>query len=120
MTDLKFEQKRSLSRLEAADQLSRIAAALKEGGDAELELGAGTVSLRVPEELHSEIEVEVGNGEIELEIEFTWPLAPERTAPSADGAQEATKRKSVPAKPRRTSTGGNRGKSAKRSATKDT
>ena len=101
MKDLKFEQKRSLSRLEAADQLTAIAAALRESGEAELELGPGTLSLRIPDDLRSEIEVEIGEGEIELEIEFKWPTAPTRTAPSRTvaGTEEATTRKSVPAKP---------------------
>lgn len=62
MKDLKFEQKRSLSRLEAADQLTALASALREGGDAELELGAGTLSLRIPDDLRSEMEVEIGEG----------------------------------------------------------
>ena len=120
MKDLKFEQKRSLSRLEAADQLTSLAAALREGGDAELELSPGTLSLRIPDDLRSEIEVEIGNGEIELEIEFKWPTAPTRTAPSRTvaGTEKAAKRKSVPTKPGRSSTGTNRSKSAKRSATK--
>ena len=121
MKDLKFEQKRSLSRLEAADQLTALAAALREGGDAELELGPGRLSLRIPDDLRSEIEVEVGDGEIELEIEFKWPTAPTRTAPSqaVAGTEEAAKRrKSAPAKPGRSSTGTSRSTSAKRSATK--
>ncbi|MFE0133607.1 amphi-Trp domain-containing protein [Streptomyces sp. NPDC059037] len=120
MKDLKFEQKRSLSRLEAAAQLTAIAAALSEGGDAELELGAGTLSLRIPDDLRSEIEIEIGDGEIELEIEFKWPTAPTRKAPSRKGAttEKATGRKKVPAKPGRSSTSTTRGKSAKRSATK--
>ncbi|ARE76058.1 amphi-Trp domain-containing protein [Streptomyces sp. NPDC059558] len=75
MKDLKFEQKRSLSRLEAADQLSALAEALRHGGNAELELGPGKMSLRVPDELRTEIEVEVGDGEIEMEIELKWPTA---------------------------------------------
>lgn len=120
MRDLKFEQKRSLSRIEAADQLTALAAALREGGDAELELCPATLSLRIPDDLRSEIEVEVGNGEIELEIEFKWPTAPTRTAPSraVASAEKAARRKSAPAKPGRSGTGANRGKSAKRSATK--
>lgn len=117
MKDLKFEQKRSLSRLEAADQLTAIAAALREGGDVELELGAVTLGLRIPDDLRGELEVEVGDGEIELEIEFKWPIAPARTASSSTGAAKAAaKRKSVPAKPRRSGPGAS--KSAKRSATK--
>lgn len=120
MKDLKFEQKRSLSRFEAADQLTALAAALREGGEAELEFGPGTLSLRVPDDLHSEMEVEVGNGQIELEIEFKWPTAPNQTAPSqtAAGPKKAPRRKSLPAKPGRISTGPSRSKSTKRSATK--
>ncbi|WP_371549608.1 amphi-Trp domain-containing protein [Streptomyces sp. NBC_00554] len=120
MKDFKFEQKRSLSRLEAADQLTALAAALRKGEDAELELGPATLSLRIPDDLRSEIEVEIGDGEIELEIELKWPTAPTRTEPSRTAArtEKATTRKSVPAKPRRTGTGAKGSKSAKRSATK--
>ncbi|MEU5049158.1 amphi-Trp domain-containing protein [Streptomyces sp. NPDC021096] len=120
MKDLKFEQKRSMSRYEAADQLTALAAVLREGGEAELELGPGTLSLRVPDDLHGEMEVEVGNGQIELEIEFTWPTAPNQTAPSqaVTGTKKAPRRKSLPAKPGRSSTGTSRSKSTKQSATK--
>ncbi|MFJ8107195.1 amphi-Trp domain-containing protein [Streptomyces sp. NPDC096132] len=114
MKDLKFEQKRSLSRLEAADQLMALAAALREGGDAELELSPGTLSLRIPDDLRSEMEVEIGNGEIELEIEFKWPTAPTRTAPSRTVA--ATEK--VTERPGRSGAGTNRRKGAKQSATK--
>ncbi|MGW4391671.1 amphi-Trp domain-containing protein [Streptomyces sp. NPDC004685] len=118
MRDLKFEQKRTLSRLEAADQLTAFADALREGGDAELELGAGTLSLRLPDDLRSEIEVEVGDGEIELEIEFKWPTASARTASSRTVAdtQEATARKSVASKPRRSATGAGGSERVKRPA----
>jgi amphi-Trp domain-containing protein len=120
MMDLKFEQKRSLSRLEAADQLMALAAALREGGDAELELSPGTLSLRIPDDLRSEIEVEIGEGEIELEIEFKWPTAPTRTAPSrtASGTEKTPRRKNVPAKAGRSSGGTSRSRTTKRSATK--
>ncbi|GHB73967.1 hypothetical protein GCM10010347_50290 [Streptomyces cirratus] len=80
MKDLTFEQKSSLSRLEAADQLSALAEALRQGGDAELEFGSGTLSLRIPEELRTEIEVEVGDGQIELELELKWPTVPAEAA----------------------------------------
>ncbi|MEY9968302.1 amphi-Trp domain-containing protein [Streptacidiphilus sp. MAP12-16] len=89
MKDLKFEQKDSLSRLEAADRLSALADALRHGGNAELDLGPGTVSLRIPEELRSEIEIEVGNGQIELEIELKWPTGHVDAPPhSAAGPQD--------------------------------
>ncbi|MFH0177997.1 amphi-Trp domain-containing protein [Streptomyces cacaoi] len=120
MKDLKFEQKRSLSRLEAADQLTALATALREGGDVELEFGPGMLSLRIPDDLRTEIEVEVGDGEIELELEFKWPTAPTRAAPprAAASTKEAVSRKRAPAKPGRSSTGAGRGRSAKPAATK--
>jgi amphi-Trp domain-containing protein len=87
MKDLKFEQKRTLTRLEAADLLSTVAAALRRGGHVDLELGPGVLSMHVPDELHSELEVEVGESEVELEIELKWPTgqaaAHERPAPDA-------------------------------------
>ncbi|MFD8672234.1 amphi-Trp domain-containing protein [Streptomyces seoulensis] len=112
MKDLKFEQKRSLSRVEAADQLTALADALREGGEAELDFGSGTLSLRIPDDLHSEVEIEIGNNEIELEIEFRWPTARKRAAPPA---QEAAARKTAPAKPVRAA---DRTKPVKRPAAK--
>ncbi|MFG2866951.1 amphi-Trp domain-containing protein [Streptomyces sp. NPDC048338] len=125
MKDLKFEQKRSLSRLEAADQLSALAEALRQGGEAELELGSGTLSMRIPEELRSEVEFEVGDGEIELEIEFKWPTrrprkAASRAPESAEKAapKPARSRKSTAARPAPSAAGGAR--KTKRAASKST
>ncbi|WCH93922.1 amphi-Trp domain-containing protein [Streptomyces moderatus] len=124
MKDLKFEQKRSLSRQEAADQLTALADALREGGEAELELGAATLSLRIPDDLRSEVEVEIGGGEIELEIEFKWPTVSTRAASSgteAPATAKAAPRKSASTGARRsggTGTGRTRNTAAKRSATK--
>ncbi|MFD3329886.1 amphi-Trp domain-containing protein [Streptomyces sp. NPDC058701] len=127
MTDLKFEQKRSLSRFEAADQLSALAAMLREGGEADVALGAGTLSLRIPDDLRSEIEVEVDDGQIELEIELTWSTTAAKTAPSRTAAvpersrEKAPARKTAPAaKAGRSGAGTSRSKSAKRSAAKAT
>ncbi|MEU8793750.1 amphi-Trp domain-containing protein [Streptomyces sp. NPDC048643] len=75
MKDLEFEQKRSLTRLEAADQLAALADALRHGGRAELQLGPGKLSVHIPDELLSEVEVEVGDDQIELEIELKWSTA---------------------------------------------
>ncbi|MFC8448650.1 amphi-Trp domain-containing protein [Kitasatospora sp. NPDC057223] len=85
MKDLEFEQKRTLTRLEAADQLAALAAALRHGGRAELELGPGKLTLHIPDELRSEVEVEVGDGQIELEIELKWSTAPAGEAGAAAG-----------------------------------
>lgn len=75
MKDIKFEQKDSQTRLEVADQLSALAVALRHGGNAELDFGPGTLSLRIPDELRTELEIEVGDEHIELEIELKWPTA---------------------------------------------
>jgi amphi-Trp domain-containing protein len=122
MTDLKFEQKRSLSRLEAADQLEVFAAALRQGGDAELELGSAALSLRIPDDLRSEVELEVGDGEIELEIELKWPITPIRTLPTSQTEAETptapSRRRSATARPKRSGTGAGRSTSAKRAPAK--
>ncbi|MFG3658631.1 amphi-Trp domain-containing protein [Streptomyces sp. NPDC047706] len=91
MKDLKFEQKNALSRIEAADQLAALAQALREGGEAELELGSGVLSLRIPDGLRSEVEFEVGGGEIELEIELKWSTGRPRdaAAPTAGATPDA-------------------------------
>jgi len=72
VSDLEFEQKRTLSRIEAADQLEAVAAALRRGGQAELDIGPGRLTVRIPDELHTELEVELEDGEIDLEIELSW------------------------------------------------
>ncbi|MGX1562376.1 amphi-Trp domain-containing protein [Streptomyces sp. NPDC055506] len=117
MTDLKFEQKRSLSRLEAADQLTALATALREGGDAELELSSGTLSLRIPDDLHSEMEVEIDNGEIELEIELKWPTTPKRSKPPAKAARKSPPSPST-SKPKSTKRSATKKSATKTSATK--
>ncbi|MCB5179419.1 amphi-Trp domain-containing protein [Streptomyces antimicrobicus] len=106
MSDLKFEQKRSLSRAEAADLLKSLAQALGEGGKAEVDLGAGVLNLRVPDELRSEVEIEVSGDEIELEIELKWSIgrpgkaaAPARD--TADGPEQAPTRTARPTRTRK-------------------
>jgi amphi-Trp domain-containing protein len=83
VSDLEFEQKRTLSRVEAADQLEAVAAALRRGGQAELDIGPGRLTVRIPDELHTELEVELEDGEIDLEIEMSW-----RTPQAARAADE--------------------------------
>ncbi|MFI8101145.1 amphi-Trp domain-containing protein [Streptomyces sp. NPDC086023] len=106
MSDLKFEQKRSLSRVEAADQLAALAQALREGGKTDVPIGSGVLSLRVPDELRSEVEIEVDGDEIELEIELKWSTGRPRTsaaAPAADKAEEPAS-DAAPAKQKQTPT----------------
>ncbi|MCF2533144.1 amphi-Trp domain-containing protein [Yinghuangia soli] len=121
MADLKFEQKRPMSRLEAADQLMAFAEALREGGETDVDLGSGTLSLRIPDDLRSEIEIEVGDGEIELEIEFKWPIrrTPAAPSPTPSSTKETpARRKRTPAKPERSTPGTGRKTNTKRSATR--
>ncbi|MFF5284963.1 amphi-Trp domain-containing protein [Streptomyces sp. NPDC013171] len=89
MSDLKFEQKSAMSRTEAAAQLEALAAALREGGEADLPMGLGVLSLRIPDELRTEVEFEVGDGEIELEIELKWPVGGGRAKPKEAKEPEA-------------------------------
>ncbi|MEU3606855.1 amphi-Trp domain-containing protein [Streptomyces sp. NPDC035033] len=90
MKHLKYERKRSLSRAEAADQLSALADALRAGGEAELHMGGGVLNLRIPEELRGEIELSVEDGEVEVEVELKWPIADDRK-PRAKGGAAAEK-----------------------------
>jgi len=83
VSDLEFEQKRTLSRVEAADQLEAVAAALRRGGQAELDIGPGRLTVRIPDELHTELEVELEDGEIDLEIELSW-RTPQAARPADD------------------------------------
>ncbi|MFD7734042.1 amphi-Trp domain-containing protein [Kitasatospora phosalacinea] len=84
MKDLEFTQKRALSRAEAADQLEALAAAIRRGGQAELDLGPGKLTVRIPDELHTEIEVELDGDEIELEIEMSWRTSSSEGSPDAE------------------------------------
>ncbi|MFF7719742.1 amphi-Trp domain-containing protein [Streptomyces luteogriseus] len=119
MKDLTFEQKRSLSRQEAADQLTALADALREGGDAELEFGPGTLGLHIPDDLHSELEVEIGDGEIELEIELKWTTAPTRAARSrTEAPAEKPKRKNPSTAAPGSATATGKTRSTKRAAAK--
>ncbi|MET9922412.1 amphi-Trp domain-containing protein [Streptomyces sp. NPDC006435] len=109
MKHLKFEQKGSLSRSEAAERLAGLADAFRKGGEAELELGTGVLSMRVPDEFRSEVEFEVGDGEIELEIELKWRTdgvsgAPARKAERSEQSERAPAEQTAPATRSRKST----------------
>nr|WP_237419297.1 amphi-Trp domain-containing protein [Kitasatospora sp. SID7827] len=65
--------------------MEALAAAIRRGGQAELELGPGRLTVRIPDELRTEIEVELDGDEIELEIEMSWRTGqPEGSGESAD------------------------------------
>ncbi|WP_181781894.1 amphi-Trp domain-containing protein [Pseudonocardia pini] len=80
MSDVEITRKEPLTRQEAAERLSALAAALAEGGHVEIELGASTVKMHVPDHVRCEIEVEIDGTEIELEVELTWSTEAARPA----------------------------------------
>ena len=89
MSDVEVSRTESLTRQEAAARLSALAAALSEGGRVEIELGASTLKLHVPDHVECEVEVEVDGDEVELEVELTWstsgpskPKSPARAKPT--------------------------------------
>lgn len=86
MADVKLERKETLSRHEAAQWLSVLSKAFARGGDVTLPLGAGTVELRLPEQVRAEFEVEVTGDEVEIELEFTWSTAGSRDGDEPVGA----------------------------------
>jgi amphi-Trp domain-containing protein len=93
MSDVEVSRTESLTRNEAAHLLSTMAAALVADGHVEVELGASTLKLHVPEHVRCEVEVEVDGDEVELEVELKWSTS-----------TESTSTESAPAKPARTRT----------------
>lgn len=75
MADVKLERKESLSRDEVAVWLHALSRAFARGGDVELPVGDGTLSLHLPEQVQAEFEVEVDGDEVEIEVEFKWSTA---------------------------------------------
>ena len=71
MSDVKLEQKQSLSRREAAVWLHALSTAFARGGAAALPTpGGSTIELRLPDEVKAEFEVAVDGDEVEIEVEF--------------------------------------------------
>jgi amphi-Trp domain-containing protein len=75
MSDVEVTYKEPLTREETARCLSALAAALADVGEVELELGATTMKVHVPEKVHCKVEVEIDQDEVEFEVELTWPTA---------------------------------------------
>ena len=83
MSDVEISRTESLTRQEAARLLSALADALGADGKVEVELGASTLKLHVPDQIQCEVEVEVDRDEVELEVELTWSTAPAATMNAA-------------------------------------
>lgn len=97
MSDMKLERKETLSRQQAAQQLSALARALAEGGHVEMDLGGATLSLHVPDSVRTEFEVEVDGDELELELELTWSTARARSSSQQPASQALAESSAGPA-----------------------
>jgi len=88
MSDVKVENKTTMTRLEVSRWFAEVAEALAADGQVKLRLaGSSTVELEVPDSLRCEAEVEVDGDEIELEFELKWSTArPAAAAPKKDAA----------------------------------
>lgn len=93
MSDVEVKREETLTRAEAAQQLAALAAALADGEEVSLALGASTVKVHVPDQVRCEIEIEIDSDEVELEVELKWHT----------GERAANSRK-APAKRRRATT----------------
>ena len=67
MSDLKVEQKQTLSREEAARLITALAEGLSAGGKVTVQMGNSTLELSVAGQVDCELEVAVDGDEIELE-----------------------------------------------------
>lgn len=112
MSDVEVSRTETLTRQQAAEMLSALATALCDGAEVEVQLGASTLRLHVPDQLRYEVGVEVDGDEVELEVELTWSTAkpaaaatkpaaaptrpPSSSKPAAGTARDATPSVSVP------------------------
>lgn len=73
MSTLEVKREELLTREEAANRLSTLAAALAAGEKVLVPLGGSNVKMHVPDHVRCEIELEVDGDEIEMEVELKWP-----------------------------------------------
>src|SRR5688500_6964492 len=72
VSDMKVQQKQSLSRREVARLIAALAEGLGQDGKVAVRLGNSTLELSVADQVDWELEVEVDGDEIELELELKW------------------------------------------------
>jgi amphi-Trp domain-containing protein len=88
VSDVKVEQKQTLSREEAARFIAALADGLSDDGNVTVRLGGSTLQLSVAAQVDCELEVSVEGNEIELELELKWstsaPAAAEAAHDEAD------------------------------------
>jgi amphi-Trp domain-containing protein len=88
VSDVKVQQKQSLSRQEAARLIAALAEGLGEDGKVTVQLGNSTLELSVTDQVDWELEVEVDGDEIELELELKWSTSGRAPAEAAEEEPE--------------------------------
>lgn len=88
MSDVKVQQKQTLSRQEAARFLTALAEGLGDDGKVTVQLGSSTLELSVADHVGYELEVEVDGDQIELELELKWSTSGASAKPADDDPEE--------------------------------
>src|SRR3712207_9506915 len=88
VSDVKVQQKQSLSRREAARFIAALAEGLGEDGKVAVRLGNSTLELSVGDQVDWELEVEVDGDAIELELELKWSTSGRASDEVADDESE--------------------------------
>jgi amphi-Trp domain-containing protein len=88
VSDLKVEQKQTLSREEVARLITSLADGLGAGGKVTVPMGSSTLELSVAGQVDYELEVAVDGDEIELELELKWSTSGRAPASSAEEESE--------------------------------
>jgi amphi-Trp domain-containing protein len=89
VSDVKVEQKQTLSREEAARFIAALADGLSDGGNVSVRLGSSTLQLSVAAQVDCELEVSVDGDEIELELELKWSTSGSAPAEAAEQEDQA-------------------------------
>jgi amphi-Trp domain-containing protein len=84
VSDVKVEQKQTLSREEAARFIAVLANGMSDGGNVTVRLGSSTLQLSVAAQVDCELEVSVDGDEIELELELKWSTSGTASAEAAE------------------------------------
>ncbi|MBY3553482.1 amphi-Trp domain-containing protein [Modestobacter lapidis] len=106
MSDVKVQQKQTLSRQEAARLIAALAEGLGGDGKVTVQLGGSTLELSVADQVGYELEVEVDGDQIELELELKWSTSSASAEPADDDPDEDDRSKKAGSKRSRSGKGG--------------
>jgi amphi-Trp domain-containing protein len=93
VSDVKVQQRQTLSRHEAARFIAALAEGLGDDGKVMVRLGSSTLELSVANQVDCEFEVTVDGDEIELELELKWSIS---DRPSVEAAQDQSEADDLP------------------------